>query len=225
VEAEGRVSGSEREVSLGDEVFRGRVIREGIGKSLDDWFQEGLGRFSMPRPDVMEVDAVEGGYTAFIKQPLPADLLVRYRCRTLPPDGMNNINLISHCQPPEPGKWPIVELGRYKGYREMPNYIVTFVSGKNESEGTRECPGRQRLRRNPGFALIDEKEAMPSDLDRLYEIAFTVLAGRVRYYIDGRKIFDWQDPQPVTGEGFFAFRTYKTHEVYSDLLILELAGG
>ena len=213
---------SEHEIAIGGEVFRGRVLREGIGPDFGDWFQEGLGKFSMPEPHVMEVDAIQGGYTAFIRKPLPADLLVRYRCKTLPPDGMNNINLISHCQPPRPGEWPIVELGRYKGYREMPNYIVTFVSGKNEFEGIRECPGRQRLRRNPGFALIEEREDVPSELGRQYEITFTALRGRLRYYIDGRKVFDWQDPQPITGEGFFAFRTYKTHEVYSDLLILGL---
>jgi hypothetical protein len=214
---------SEREIRAGDEVFRGTLLRQGIGADFDDWFEEGLGRFSMPRPGVMEVDAVEGGYTAFLRTELPDDLLVRYRCTTLPPQGQNNINIISHCQPPERGEWPIVEAGRYKGYREMPNYIVTFVGGYNEFEGVRECDGRQRLRRNPGFALIDEKEVYPSDLERPYEITFTVLGGRVRYYIDGQKVFDWQDPEPITGGGFFAFRTYKTHEVYEDLVILELA--
>ena len=29
---------------------------------------------------------------------LPADILVRYVCRALPPQGQNNINLISHCR-------------------------------------------------------------------------------------------------------------------------------
>ena len=135
---------------------------------------------------------------------------------------MNNINLISHCQPPERGRWPVVELGRYKGYRAMPNYIVTHVSGKDEFKGVRECPGRQRLRRNPDFHLIDESFDVESELEREYAVVFAVKAGRVRYYLDGAKIFDWQDPEPITGGGFFAFRTYKTHEVYSDLLILKL---
>ena len=134
-----------REVKVGGEVFRGEVLREGIGDSLDDWHEEGLGKFSMPRAHVLEVDAMEGGYSAFLTQELPDDILVSYRCKTLPPEGMNNINLISHCQPPERGAWPIVELGRYKGYRAMPNYIVTHVSGKDEFKGVRECPGRQRL--------------------------------------------------------------------------------
>ena len=213
---------SGREIKVGGDTFTGRVLREGIGDNLAEWFEEGLGKFSMPEPNVMEVDAMEGGYTAFLKNELPDDLLVRYKCRTLPPQGANNINLISHCQPPQRGRWPIVEVGRYKGYREMPNYIVTFVGGFNEFEGTRECDGRQRLRRNPGFALIDEKEDCASDLERDYLITFTVKGGRVRYYIDDQKIFDWQDPEPIAGGGCFAFRTYKTHEVYSDLLVLGL---
>lgn len=211
-----------REVKVGEEVFRGEVLREGIGDSLDDWFEEGLGKFSMPQSNVLEVDAIEGGYSAFLTKELPDDILVSYKCKTLPPEGMNNINLISHCQPPERGAWPIVEFGRYKGYRAMPNYIVTHVSGKDEFAGVRECPGRQRLRRNPDFQLIDESFDVESELGREYAVVFAVKAGRVRYYLDGAKIFDWQDPAPITGGGFFAFRTYKTHEVYSDLLILAL---
>jgi hypothetical protein len=114
-----------------------------------------------------------------------------------------------------------VELGRYKGYQAMPNYIVTFVSGKDEEKGIRECDGRQRLRRNPGFALIDEKMIYPSELERDYEITFAVQSGRVRYYIDGKKIFDWQDPQPLAG-GYFGLRTYKTHEVYGHFVVVRL---
>jgi Domain of unknown function (DUF6250) len=211
------------EILVGDDLFRGRLIREGIGSDLSEWFQEGLGQFSMPKDNVMEVNALAGGYSAFLKKPLPADLLVQYSCRTLAPEAMGNINLISHCQPERFGNWPIVEAGRYKGYRDMPNYIVTFVSGIDEEQGIRECSGRQRLRRNPGFTLIKEKQDYPNEVERQYQIIFSVLKGRVRYYIDGQKIFDWSDPQPITGRGFFAFRTYKTREVYSDLRILELA--
>ena len=50
----------------------------------------GLGsvRFSLDG-DAMLIDAREGGYSAFWKTPLPADMLVRYRARSLPPYQQN----------------------------------------------------------------------------------------------------------------------------------------
>lgn len=206
-------------VQAGGDEFTGVVLKRGFG-GLDEWHEEGLGRFSLVG-ERLHVDAREGGYTAFYKVRLPDDIAVQYVARTLPPPGPNNINLVSHCQPPAPG-WPIVELGRYKGYQQMPNYIVTFVSGINEETGERECPGRQRLRRNPGFRLIAESFEVPSELERDYRITFALAGGRLRYYIDGAKVFDWQDPEPITGGGFFGLRTYKTVEEFSDLTILAL---
>ena len=207
-------------VQAGEDSFEGQVILQGFGPDAADWHEEGLGRFRL-EGEVLHVDALEGGYTAFYKKPLPANLLVRYRCRIVPPQGQNNINLISHCRGPELGRWPIVEQGRYKGYQAIPNYIVTFVGDFNEDTGERDSHGRTRLRRNPGFQLVEEKFEVPSDLGREYEITFAAAGGRLRYYLDGRKIFDWQDPEPLPG-GHFALRTYKTVGEYSGLMILGL---
>ena len=171
----------------------------------------------------MIVDARKGGYTAFYREPLPADLLAQFTARTLPPDQQKNINLISHCRPQRPGEWPIVEGGKYKGYRELDNYIVTFLRSNDEERAESDgCTGRQRLRRNPGFQLVEEKLVHPSELEVDYEITFAAQDGRLRYYIDGRKIFDWTDPEPITGDGYFALRTWKTNSLYSDLLIVGL---
>jgi hypothetical protein len=211
---------SAEELRVGGDEFRGRVLKRGFGASLDDWFEEGLGRFSL-RDGRMVIDALEGGYTAFWKPELPADVLVRYVCRTLPPQGQDNINLISHCRGRRPGQWPIVELGRYKLYQDLANYIVTFVGDYNEETGGRDSPGRTRLRRNPGFRLLGEKFEVPCNLGQPYEVTFAVRAGRVRYYLDGRRIFDWQDPEPLPG-GHFGLRTYKTLGEYRDFLILAL---
>jgi len=208
------------EVRAGEDVFRGTALKRGFGPSLDDWLGEGLGHFNLRGQELL-VDAHEGGYTAFWKQELPADLLVRYVCRILPPQGQNNINLISHCRPKLPGQWPIVEGGRYPGYQEIANYIVTFVGDFNEETGARDSRGRTRLRRNPGFRLIAERFEVPSEINRDYQVTFAVRAGRARYYLNGLKVFDWQDPEPLPG-GHFALRTYKSVLELSDLLILGL---
>lgn len=208
-------------MELAGETVRGRMLVRGFDPDMRDWHEEGLGRFRR-QDGKLRVDAREGGYTAFCKRTLPADILVRYRCRLLPPDGPNNINLISHCRSPQADPWPLVEKGRYKGYQKLPNYIVTFVSGRDEDTGVHESAGRQRLRRNPGFRLIEEKTEMPNESGREYEIRFATQGGRVRYWIDGKNIFDWQDPDPLPG-GHFGLRTYKTVQEYSQFSIWELA--
>jgi hypothetical protein len=205
------------ELRVGSDAYRCEIIKRGFGPNLDDWHEEGLGRFRW-QDGHMIVDAREGGYSAFYRRPLPAGLLVRFTVRTLPPEQQNNINLISHCQPPQPGRWPIVELGRYPGYRTMPNYIVTFVGAFEQEDWSRGLTaGRTRLRRDPGFELIQET-TRENVFGREYEITFAARAGRIRYYIDGRLTHDWQDPAPITGEGYFALRTFSTVLDYSDIL-------
>ncbi len=116
------------EIAAGEDLFRCDVLKQGFAPSLDDWAEEGLGSFRLDGSSMI-VDAREGGYSAFYRQPLPADLLAQFTARTLPPDRQRNINLISHCRPDRPGEWPIVELGRYAGYQVMDNYIVALPGG------------------------------------------------------------------------------------------------
>ncbi|MFW6159061.1 MAG: hypothetical protein ACOC8E_06875 [Planctomycetota bacterium] len=211
---------SEVTIRTDREQYSGEVILDGFGPGLDDWHQEGLGEFCLDG-DRMLIDAREGGYSAFYKTELPADMAVRYRVKSAPPYQQNNFNLISHCRPPEPG-WPIVELGRYPGYREFENYIVTFVSARDKPEWGDEdyTAGRVRFRRNPGFEL--NREQYPDSVyGKEYEIVYAVVDGTMHYYIDGTKIDDWRDPEPLGG-GFFAFRTYCTVAEYRDPLFIAL---
>ena len=208
------------EIRADRDAFPARVIKQGFLPNLDDWHEEGLGHFSLV-DDRMLIDARTGGYTAFHRQPLPADIVVRYKVRSMPPYGQNNFNLISHCTPPKPG-WPIVEQGRYAGYREFDNYIVTFVGDWEEADRGKEDnrKGRVRFRRNPGFDLTRE-QYLDSLYGKEYEITYAVLGGRLRYYVDGRKIGDWQDPNPLAG-GYLGLRTFCTVAEYRDLVIAEI---
>ncbi len=208
------------EVRADQDAYTGELILEDFGLDLGGWHEEGLGHFSLDG-DKMIIDAREGGYSAFYKRELPADMLVRYSVRSLEPYQQNNFNLISHCTPPKPG-WPIVELGRYPGYRVFDNYIVTFVGDWEKGDWGKDVgKGRVRLRRNPGFEL--NREQYPGSICGAdYEIVYAVKDGRMHYYINGKKMDQWQDPHPLKG-GFFAFRTFCTVAEYRDPLFVALA--
>lgn len=194
------------EIALGAERVRGELIVSGFGTSLADWHEEGAGHFRLDGGQ-MVVEAPGGGYTAFLRRELPADLLARFVCSVIPPAGANNINLLSHLQPPRRGEWPVVADGAYEGYHVMPNYIATFVRPED-------APGRTRLRRNPGFSLISEEFGTESVLGREYEIVLAVQGGRIRYCIDGNVLHDWTDPEPL-GAGYLGLRTWRTSLRYT----------
>ena len=201
------------EIRAGGDAFPGECIRRGFGPGLDDWHEEGAGHCRLEGGSMI-VDARAEGYTAFYREELPADLSVRFVCRVRPPAGANNINLLSHVQPPRRGEWPVVADGAYGGYHAMPNYIATFVKSDD-------APGRTRLRRNPGFNLISEEFETESVMERDYEIVFAVLSGRDRYYIDGKLLHDWTDPEPLP-RGFFGLRTWKTVLEYREIELVAL---
>jgi len=207
------------EIHAGDDVLTGKVIKEGFLPDLSDWHEEGLGHFEL-QGDRLLIDAREGGYTAFYKKELPADIVVRYTTRAIEPFQQNNFNLISHCTPPKPG-WPIVDMGRYPGYREFDNYIVTFVGDWEKDDwGKVNTKGRVRFRRNPGFHLNREQNP-DSRYGEEYEIVYAVNKGNLRYYINGEFIDEWQDPEPLAG-GFFALRTFSTVALYRDITLAAL---
>ncbi len=203
-------------IEAGGDAFSGELVASGFGEDLAVWPHEGAGSVSLDG-GVLVMDSPDGGHTVFFAGELPADVLVRFVCRIAPSGGNNNINLISHCRPQHPGEFPVVADGAYQGYHQLPGYIATFV---NDSES----PGRTRLRRNPGFELIQETRETASDENRDYEIVFVAMSGRVMYYIDGERVHDWTDPDPHGG-GFFALRTWKTALAYSDIQIAALEGG
>ena len=100
----------------------------------------------------------------------------------------------------------------------MDNYIVTFVGAYDRDDWGRELTaGRTRLRRNPGFNLIQETQRDNAP-GRPYQITFVAAGGRIRYYIDGEKTHDWQDPAPLDG-GYFALRTFCTVLECSQVLL------
>ena len=69
--------------------------------------------------------------------------------------------------------------------------------------------GWTRLRRNPGFAKISDVEKR-AEWGKTYEVVLMVQDGRVRAYIDGEKVHDWTDSDPLSG-GKFGLRTWSSN--------------
>jgi hypothetical protein len=141
--------------------------------------------------------------TIWYRQPLPRDVIIRFKAMAVEPAQSNaaNLNLFLHANEADGRPLRFGRDGTYAKYQEIPNYLVTLVGGYT--------PGYSRLRRNPGFALLSEDISVRSEIGKEYELVVTLIGGRLRYYLDSRCIHDWTDSHPLPA-GNFGLRTWST---------------
>jgi len=147
--------------------------------------------------------------TIWYRPELPADAIVRFRAKAVEPAEENaaNLNLFLHARERDGSPVRFGRSGQYKEYHAIPNYIVTLVGGCR--------PGWSRARRDPGFRLLHEADVR-SEVGREYRIAVAIQGGRLRYYLDGKRLHDVADPEPLPG-GRFAIRTWSTNAWWADI--------
>lgn len=152
--------------------------------------------------------------TLWYQRELPENVFIKYTTKPIPPEDENacNLNAFIHARESDGGHLKFTRSGVYKEYHQIPNYIMTFVGGV--------MPGWSRLRRDPGFHLVSESE-IRSEVGKEYEIIITVLDGRIRCYINGEKIHDFTDPEPLPG-GWFGIRTWSTNAWWKDVQFGEI---
>ena len=148
---------------------------------------------------------------------LPQDVLVRLRAKAVggPEANAANKNLFLHGRELDGGPLRFGRSGDYGEYHEFPNYIVTFTGGYRK--------GWSRARRDPGFNLLSENP-IRSEVDQEYAITLTFQDGRLRYYIDRKKIHDVTDPDPLPG-GRFGLRAWTTIGWWDDVEFGKLVKG
>ena len=148
--------------------------------------------------------------TVWFRTDLPDDAIVRFTAMAAPPVERNaaNINLFLHGRELDGSPVRFGRNGVYQEYHGFPNYIVTLTGGYKD--------GWSRLRRDPGFHLLHEAADVRSDVGVMYDIVVSILGGRLRYYINGQKVHDVRDPDPLPG-GKFGIRTWSTDGWWSDV--------
>jgi hypothetical protein len=169
------------------------------------WFAEGDSEVSVRdgklwiRGTVPEAKNVA---TVWYRPELPQNVLVRFRAKPVEREWDNaaNLNLFLHARENDGSPVRFGRSGNYPEYHEFPNYIVTFVGGVR--------PGWSRARRDPGFQLLHEEDVR-AEIGAEYKIMVTVVEGRLRYYLNDKRIHDVQDPEPLPG-GRFGIRTWNT---------------
>ncbi|NGF58003.1 hypothetical protein G5B00_15915 [Parapedobacter sp. SGR-10] len=151
------------------------------------------------------------GSTLWYKKEFPPNIIIRYTTRSEKgmADNKLNFNHISHACENDGTPLKIGEesgrTGAYSQYHQFTNYIATLTFKHS------------RLRKDPGFRLLSDSETHAVENQR-YEVVYTVLQGRLRYYLNNLKVHDKQDPEPLKG-GKFGLRTWNTHASWDNIEI------
>lgn len=208
-------TGRRESVTIGPDTYQVEwLARESFDR--DDW----VSRWVVEGDSVVKVDdgklhigrtdpQAKNVATVWYRPELPANVIVRFRAKPVAPAKNNaaNLNVFLHAREKDGSPVRFGRSGDYKEYHKIPNYIVTFVGGYR--------PGWSRARRDPGFNLLHEAEVR-SEIGTEYRVALTFVDGRLRYYIDGKRIHDVTDAEPLPA-GRFAIRTWSTTAWWDDV--------
>lgn len=151
------------------------------------------------------------GATLWYKDEFPKDIVVRYSARAEKgmPNNKLNFNLITHARENDDSILKIgteaKRNGAYVQYHQFPNYLSTLTFKHS------------RLRKNPDFNLLSNS-GVSSVENQIYHFVHTIQQGHIRYYLNGTKIHDFKDADPLNG-GLFALRTWNTKAWWDNIEI------
>lgn len=137
----------------------------------------------------------------------------------------NNINFFLYYTHPEEGA-TLSETrqfrldGGYNKYHSLNGYIFTYVNTRR----TEKNEARFRMRRCPGFELIDEKYAYHNHAGETHHIKITKQGNRLSYAVDGTVYLRATDDKYNWTKGLMGFRTFHT-DVWIDNVRVTQPGG
>lgn len=208
------------------------VLNETFAQGMDNWWVEGGedvwtagGKLYMKADS--PVNEKKHVCTAWCKTLLPkGDLRIRYEAQVISSSvKANNINLF-FCYS-DPGGRPLYETrterasGDYTRYHNLSGYIVTFLNDwQNEAPANPDgiTQARIRIRRCPGFRLLNECFAGDCRIGRQYFFEVVKRGNEIAFSVNGRRVLSASDHNPISG-GLLGLRTFKTFLCWSKVQV------
>lgn len=157
------------------------------------------------------------GLTVWLRAELHGPVLIEYDAEAVAAGGTNDrvsdLNCfwmateagVQQATTPPPGR----RSGAFAEYDTLRTYYVGLGGNGNTTTRFRRYVGRAGDRP----LLVNNDRSAPEDLlqpNQLQRIRLIAADGLIQYYRDGRRLFEYSDPQPYT-HGWFAIRTTRSH--------------
>jgi hypothetical protein len=195
-----------------------------------DDFRHGLGQWALELQDggsvtaargVLEVD-VPSGATIWFKRRLQGPYVIEYTATPVSAGGVNDRvsdlnnfwNAVDVRSPDDLFATP--RSGALAEYDHLKTYYVGYGANTNTTTRLRRYVGEAGVR--PLIYDYTEPLLVPNAPHRVRIVSS---GSTVRWWNNGRLVFDYSDPEPYTG-GHFAFRTTWSHFRITDFSVREL---
>lgn len=157
------------------------------------------------------VIADEGGCTVWFKQRLEAPVVISYTATVSSKARVSDLNCFWMATDPSrtvgllaPGH---ARTGAFATYDNLRTYYAGYGGNANTTTRFRRYAGDGSKPLLPEHDLSAPEFLLKAD--HPYRIVLVVLGSRVQYHRDGELVFDFTDPEPLTG-GWFGFRTVQS---------------
>lgn len=209
---------------------------EGLIHGSHDWWVEGGERVWVEegrlyvKADPEDENDPRYVATVWCRTPISGDVRIEMKAHAIDSSvGANNINVFFFYSDPS-GK-PLFETrgdrsdAAYRYYHDLNGYIITFLRDRHQEEGLTpdgHPHARFRLRRCPGFELVDETfDPMGVKTGQTYELTITRRDGVITFAVNGENYLEWEDEDPLQ-EGLLGLRTFRTDLWWDDIRVVRL---
>lgn len=162
---------------------------------------------------------VDSGATVWLDKPLSGNLLIAYTRRVVmdggPNDRLSDLNQFWMARDPARDTL-FTRSGKFEDYDDLEMYYAGMGGNGNTTTRMRRYGGGQR-------ELVAERLGRDFLLEpnRDYRVEIAVQGGCTRLRVDGRDVFTYYDPRPLT-RGYFGFRTTWSRQTIAGLTIHQI---
>ncbi|MET0983586.1 MAG: DUF6250 domain-containing protein [Telluria sp.] len=162
---------------------------------------------------------VDSGATVWLDKPLAGNLVISYTRRVVVDGGKNDrlsdFNHFWMAQDPNNANL-FTRSGKFEDYDNLDLYYVGIGGNTNTTTRFRRYGDGKRV-------LLAEHldRAHLLEPNRDYQVEIAVYRGCTRVRVDGKPLFSFRDPQPLT-RGYFGFRTTWSRQAIGNLTIHQL---
>lgn len=163
---------------------------------------------------------VNGGATAWFRQPLSGNYRITFRRTVMDAGGHNDrvsdFNMFWMARDPANANL-FTRSGKFEDYDSVRMYYVGIGGNSNTTARLRRYDGKGEKRLLGEY--LDAVHLLKSN--HSYAVAISVLDGCTSVSLDGETIFNYRDPEPLRN-GYFGFRTTQSRQEIDDFKVVRL---
>lgn len=198
------------------------IYQDKFENGLQNWIAEyaSIQSSMVTAKDGKLIMDVAGGATVWLNKKISGNLIIEYTRKVLMETGkhdrLSDVNQFWMATDPKNSNL-FTRNGTFSQYDSLSLYYVGFGGNTNSTTRFRKYNGKgDRVL----MTDLTDKEYL-LEANKTYSIKIIVYNGITSFFVDGKKIFSFQDPEPLR-EGYFGFRTTQSRQEISDFSIYAL---